>query len=170
MKKEIPCVIKDYWPDENHNSEDVIRQLILDDIGDIIEKTTFKKFTLTPFVSERVVIDDREEHTRRTPLRGKAPSHISPLELSKEDFENKVRTESSRVSYKDACDIHREITTRMMENRLYSYVDRWHHRIVYEEAAIHFYKLNSIKDMILVLEHSVEGTSVNLPTYQSGAV
>lgn len=108
------------------------------------------------------MIDDREEHTRRTPLRGKAPSHISPLELSKEDFENKVRTESSRVSYKDPCDIHREITTRMMENRLYSYVDRWHHRIVYEEAAIHFYKLNSIKDMILVLKHSVECMSINL--------
>ena len=49
-----------------------------------------------------------------------------------------------------------------MENRLHSYVDRWHHRIVYEEAAIPFYKLNSIKDMILVLEHSVECMSINL--------
>ena len=29
-------IIKDYWPDENHNSEDDIRQLILDDIGETI--------------------------------------------------------------------------------------------------------------------------------------
>ena len=33
-RKPRPYVIKDYWPAENHDSEDVIYKLILDDIKD----------------------------------------------------------------------------------------------------------------------------------------
>ena len=52
---------------------------------------------------------------------------------------------------------------KMKANRSIKYVDRWHYRIVYEEVAIPFYKLDNINDMILVLEHSVGGKPIALP-------
>lgn len=168
MKKEIPCVIKDYWPVDGHDSEDVIRQSILDNIKDITEKAAFRESTFTPIASERAKNHGCDEHTRKTILRGKAILKMRKLELLKEEFGSK---ENSRaISYKLASDISRDGAATMESNRLDIYPDRWHHRIVYNEYATPFYKLKSIKDMILVLEHSVEGTSVNLPTYQSGAV
>ena len=156
-------IIKDYWLVDNQNPEDVIRQLILDDIKDTTERTKFKNHTLTPFASERVKINGCDEHTRNTLLRGQAPSDIETLELSKEDFANKGGTPNrGTTSYKDASGSTRESTARMKANRSREYVDRYHYRIVYEEDAIPFYKLDKINDMILVLEHSVEGKPITL--------
>ena len=87
MKK--PYIIKDYWPAENHDSEDVICRLIHDDIEDADEKTIFKTSTFTPIASERVKIGKNYEHTRNTILRGGEPTGTCKIKLPKEKSEIK---------------------------------------------------------------------------------
>ena len=52
----------------------------------------------------------------------------------------------------------------MDANRLSEFVYRWHHRIVYEELAIPFYKLGKVDDMLLVLKYSVNGKLITSTT------
>ena len=51
----------------------------------------------------------------------------------------------------------REAVKKMNANLLSQFIDRWHVRIVFKEFAVPFYKLRKLNDMLLVLEHSVEG-------------
>ena len=130
--------------------------MIHDDIEDADEKTIFKTSTFTPIASERVKIGKNYEHTRNTTLRGSDPIGIYEIDLSKEKSE--VKTEKSgSISWKNLEDGTREAIKRMNANRLRTYVYLWHHRIVYKELAVPFYKLRKVDDMLLVLEHSVEG-------------
>ena len=125
LEKSRLFVIKDYWLVDNQNPEDVIRQFILDNIKDTIEKIKFKTHTLTPFASETVKIDGCDEHTRNTILRGQAPDRVYQLELSREDFESKEGTpKGGTISYRDAFDPIRESTMKMKANRSIKYVDR----------------------------------------------
>ena len=134
----------------------MICQLIHDDIEDADEKTIFKISTFTPIASERVRINKSNEHTRDTILRGGGPEGIYEIDLSKEKFE--VKTEKSgSISRKNLENGTREAVKRMDANRLRTYVYRWHHRIVYKEFAVPVYKLRKVDNMLLVLEHSVEG-------------
>ena len=68
-----PVIIKDFWPGEECNTEDVMRQMILDDISSSSEKEIVRKMTLTPISGGRVKVGDREDHTEGTILRGEGP-------------------------------------------------------------------------------------------------
>lgn len=127
----------------------------------MVEKTTFKNFTLTPVASERVKIGNDEEHTTNTILRGKYPTSCLKLELPNKQFGIKPEGVNT-VSWKKIKYMIREATARMHSNRFSKLTPRWHHRIVYEEFAVPFSDLSEIKDMILVFQHSIEGELINL--------
>lgn len=151
-------MIKDYWPAENHDPEDEIYQKILYDIKDTDEKEIFIKSTLTPIASERVKVGGFDEHTKDTILRGEAPAGICELELSNEKYRSKKKPKKSRtVSWKDSQIEVREAVRKMDANRLDELIYRRHYRIVYKEYATPFYKLRTIGEMLLVLEHSIKG-------------
>ena len=77
MKK--PYIIKDYWPAEDHDSEDVIYRLICDDIVKTSEKSIFISSTLTPIASERVKLE-RVTNIRETLFyEGKIPTEYLNL-------------------------------------------------------------------------------------------
>ena len=136
----------------------MICRLIYDDIKDADEKATFKASTFTAIASERVKIGKNDEHTRNTILRGKDPIGAYRIELSKEKSDCKSKPQNSgSVSWKNIENVTREAVKRMDANHLSEYVYRWHQRIVYKEFAVPFYELRKVDDMLLVLEHSVEG-------------
>ena len=136
----------------------MIHRLILNDIDDEDEKATFKASTLTPIATERVKIDGNDEHTKNTILRGGVPVGLYKIELSKEKSEVKEKPgKSGTVSWKTSENVVREAVKKMNANLLSQFIDRWHVRIVFKEFAVPFYKLRKLNDMLLVLEHSVEG-------------
>ena len=136
----------------------MICQLIHNDIKDADEKATFKTSTFTPIASERVRINKSNEHTRDTILRGGDPEGIYSIELSKEKSDVKSKPKKSgTISWRNLERVKREAVKRMDANRLSEFVYRWHYRIVYKEYAVPFYELRTVDDMLLVLEHSVEG-------------
>ena len=50
-KKKKLLIIKDYWPSDKYETEDVIQRMILEDIQDPTERDMFKNLTLTPIAS-----------------------------------------------------------------------------------------------------------------------
>lgn len=139
----------------------MICRLIHDDIEDSDEKTIFKISTFTPIASERVKIGKNYEHTRNTILRGGEPTGTCKIKLPKEKSEIKSG-KINAVGWRNVENNTRTAVKRMNANRLSEYVYRWHHRIVYKEFAVPLYKLANLDDMLLVLEHSVEGKLVTL--------
>ena len=130
--------------------------MIHDDIEDADEKTIFKTSTFTPIASERVKIGKNYEHTRNTILRGGEPTGTCKIKLPKEKSEIKSG-KINAVGWRNVENNTRTAVKRMNANRLSEYVYRWHHRIVYKEFGVPLYKLAKLDDMLLVLEHSVEG-------------
>ena len=71
--------------------------------------------------------------------------------------QRKKLKKSRTVSWKDSQIEVREAVRKMDANRLDELIYRRHYRIVYKEYATPFYKLRTIGEMLLVLEHSIKG-------------
>ena len=67
-------IIKDYWPTELLDTEDIILKEMLNDITDPLERELVERSILTPISCERVKLGNREDHTKETILRGESPN------------------------------------------------------------------------------------------------
>ena len=67
-------IIKDYWPTDYLDTEDVRLKEMLNDITDPLERELVERSILTPISCERVKVGDREDHTKETILRGESPN------------------------------------------------------------------------------------------------
>ena len=74
MEEKEELIIKDYWPTDYLDTEDVRLKEMLGDIADPLERELVERSILTPISCERVKVNDREDHTRETILRGESPN------------------------------------------------------------------------------------------------
>ena len=148
--------MKDYWPATVYDTEVETRSKILDSIENIEEHELVKKALLTPVDFEKVKIGKKEDNTESVILRGKSPTGIY-----------KLKEKSSQKSNAEEClavgrlsaisELPREMAGDLSEYQRTSIFHRIHCRIVYEEFATPYQNLDNIKDMLLVLEHSIDG-------------
>ena len=160
--KEHPLILKDYWPATVYDTEVETRSKILDSILDREEHKLVEKALLTPIHSEKVKIGDKEDNTETVILRGKSPDRIYQFKLSKDKSGDKPDAEK-RLSVGSSASISalpRDIPKDPTKNQRTSIFPRIHCRIVYKEFATPYQDLDNIKDMLLVLEHSIDGLSV----------
>ena len=87
-----PVIIKDYWPGEMYDTEDVIRQRIVDELSDESEKEIVRNYTLTPIASGRVRVGDCDDHTEQTILRGKGPTMRYKIVLPNKKCGSRTKT------------------------------------------------------------------------------
>ena len=161
QEEKNPVVIKDYWPPDDFETEDVIWQKILEDIRDEEERELFKRMTLTPIVSGRVRVGDGEDHTEKTILRGKGPINRHKIRLP--DGTN-ARDDSSSSDFEEADEQTPDPSRKPKDRRTYKH--RWHYRIVYQEYAVPYNKLRNLDDMLLVLVCAVKGESTVVCVHQ----
>ena len=158
--KKYPLILKDHWYYDLNDSEADIQKMILEDIIDPDEREIFKRSTLTVVASGRVQIRGQDDHTRDTILHGQSPTQayqITPPKGSK-----RIQTKFVlRKRYKFWREARGLPSSESMQSanleRIGIYFHRYHHRVVYKEVATPFHKLRNVKDMVLVLSHSVEG-------------
>ena len=160
--KEHPLILKDYWPATVYDTEVETRSKILDSILDKEEHELVEKALLTPIHSEKVKIGDKEDNTETVILRGKSPSGIHIFKPSRE--KNGQRPNAEKRLCKGSSSVIGALppdsSNRLNGNIRTSIFPRIHCRIVYKEFATPYQDLDNIKDMLLVLEHSIDGLSV----------
>ena len=251
IEEKEELIIKDYWPTDFLDTEDVRLKEMLDDITDPLERELVERSILTPISCERVKVNDREDHTKETILRGESPNMsykiilpgergetgtfillgpnsfvdlvaIAPSDdgtslLSSDDSMNssspddgtreppsddktkpksipsgsstkspssvQIRKSSSLDKNAESLSLNSgsdmpfldKSTKSSSSNDLVvrealpfddtanrkSYVNRWHYRIVYKQVATPYEDLRSLKDMALILEHTIQGESVS---------
>ena len=66
-------VIKDFWPSDERETEDAIREKILDAIKGSKKRKFFRRHTLEPISAGRVKCNGKDDHTKDTILRGHSP-------------------------------------------------------------------------------------------------
>ena len=143
-----------------HDSEDRIQETILENTNDPDEREIFKRSTFTVIASGRVQVDGRDDHTKDTILRGISPRRAYRIIFPDRYYgrkgkiipikKNKFWLEASGAPSPDSLE-------KVTENENDILFHRYHHRIVYKEVAIPYTRLCNLKDMVLVLEHCVEG-------------
>ena len=67
-------IIKDFWPSDERETEDAIREKILDDIEGSKKRKFFRRHTLKPISAGRVKCNGKDDHTKDTILRGHPPN------------------------------------------------------------------------------------------------
>ena len=158
-EKEKPLILKDYWPTIVHDTEFDIRSKILADIKDPRERELVKRALLTPTSHELVKVGGYRDHTRNVILRGKSPSGKYKFEVPNSLLGRKEGAEMGSNSEFSMTinDCRQGVLKQSPINRCSSILHRKHCRIVYKEDAKPYCKLNNVKDMLLVLEHSIDG-------------
>ena len=161
MEKREPLVIKDYWPLDFRDTEDLLRDKLLSDISDVAERELVEKHTLTPIASERVMIRDCEDHTKHTILRGEYPTSAYKVVLPEQDPGHMgFFLLQGPDAWTDRIEEPNPDTDSESERRR-AYGYRYHYRIVYKEVATPLLELRNIKDILLVIKHSVKGESTS---------
>ena len=74
IEEKEELIIKDYWPTDYLDTEDVRLKEMLNDITDPLERELVERSILTPISCERVKLGNREDHTKETILRGESPN------------------------------------------------------------------------------------------------
>ena len=158
-EKEKPLILKDYWPTIIHDTEFDIRSKILANIKDLRERELVKRTLLTPTSHELVKVGGYRDHTRNVILRGKSPSGKYKFEVPNSLLGRKEGAEMGSNSEFSMTinDCRQGVLKQSPINRCSSILHRKHCRIVYKEDAKPYCKLNNVKDMLLVLEHSIDG-------------
>ena len=154
-------IVKDYWPAVVYDAEHVIRSKILADIKNLKERNLVKMALLTPIDSEYVKVDGRGDHTEEIILRRKSPSGKYKFEVPDDEFGRKEDAKDSLPTGPPlmTSDHPQNTLKGSAVNRCSSILHRRHCRIVFREAATPYYKIDNMKDMLLVLEHSIDGMS-----------
>ena len=81
IEEKEELIIKDYWPTDYLDTEDVRLREMLNDITDPLERELVERSILTPISCERVKVGDREDHTKETILRGESPNRSYKITL-----------------------------------------------------------------------------------------
>ena len=163
IEEKEELIIKDYWPTDYLDTEDVRLKEMLNDITDPLERELVERSILTPISCERVKVGDREDHTKETILRGELPNGAYRVVLPWESGETGAFVLEGPSSYVDLIEEPYWNSDHVLEGKenkkLYDH--RWHHRIVYKEVAIPYVNLRNLRDMYLVLEHAIQGEFVS---------
>ena len=158
--KKHPLILKDHWYYDLNDSEADIQKMILEDIIDPDEREIFKRSTLTVVASGRVQIRGQDDHTRDTILHGISPTQayqIIPTNDPRGD-QTVYNLQNDGKYWREACALPSSLSLQFAEMDVLGILfHRYHHRVVYKEVAIPFYRLRNLEDMVLVLSHSVEG-------------
>ena len=162
VERENPLIVKDYWPAVVYDTEVKTRRRILKSIQDSVERELVENGLLTSITWENVKVGKRKDHTEKVILRGRTPTDIYTFQAPPEKTSRKKNTKKSLLKgWASVTDCQpREAPEDLTLNRRTSIYHRRHCRIVYKEFATPYYELKSIKDMILVLEHSIDGMLV----------
>lgn len=146
-------VIKDYWHGEERDTEDAIYEMILEDISDTEKREYFRTHTLSPIASERVQACGTDDHTKDTILRGQSPDLSMPFQFPVPPSHGSFKsTVTSIPGMESAVNMqYRKFMDALKRNKRVKYYHRFHHRIVYGEVAIPYYKLRNTSDMYTVL-------------------
>ena len=160
-EKEKPLILKDYWPAIVYDAEVNIRSKMLREIKDLKERKLVKRALLTPIAFENVKVGGRKDHTKKVILRGKSPSGKYEFEVPDSVFGKKKDSEKNLFVGVPlpSDDNPLEELKESAINRCSSILHRTHCRIVYREYAKPYHELDNIKDMLMVLEHSIDGMS-----------
>ena len=163
IEEKEELIIKDYWPTELLDTEDIILKKMLDDITDPLERQLVERSILTPISCERVKVGDREDHTKETILRGELPDRACRVVLPLELGETGSLLPLGSDSWVDLVEDPYSNTDPRLEGTddKETYINRWHYRIAYKEVAIPYKNLRSLKDMALVIDHAIQGKSVS---------
>ena len=155
-------ILKDYWPATVYGTEVETRSKILDSILDKEEHKLVEKALLTPINSEKVLIGDKEDNTETVILRGKSPTKLYTFKPPKEKCGQRFNAEKRLCIGSSSVigSLPRDSSKESDESIRTSIFPRIHCRIVYKEFATPYQELKSIKDMLLVLEHSIDGMFV----------
>ena len=157
-------IIKDYWPTDFLETEDIRQKKMLDDITDPLERQLVERLILTPISCERVKVGDREDHTKETILRGELPDRacrvVLPLELGETGSLLPLGSDSWVDLVEDPYS-NTNHRPELVNHNKEVYINRWHYRIAYKEVAIPYKNLRSLKDMALVIDHAIQGNSVS---------
>lgn len=141
-----PVVIKDYWPSDENETEDVVRRKILEDISDADERCLFEKLTLTPIGFRRVKVGNQEDHTERTILRCKGPTDMFKIRASDSEAGSKSSSSLESEEYKEEVNEQtQELYRGLVRNQRRTYFHRWH------------FKLRNLDDMLSVLVSAMKG-------------
>ena len=163
-EKKSPLIIKDHWHIDFHDSEDRIQEAILENINDPDEREIFKRSTFTVIASERVQIDGRDDHTKGTILGGVSPKRAYQVVLRSDFLLRKgefIVIKKDKFWSEASGDPSPGSLKKVARNEMDIYYHRYHHRVVYKEVAIPYSRLSNLKDMVIVLEHSIEGKRIH---------
>ena len=156
-------IIKDYWPGDKRETEDNIRRMILEDIKDPEKRKFFEEHTLSLIAGGRVKCNGEDDHTKNTILCGQSPdtdkSQKTPLSPSQSEHKSKGSI-SVRVTPGVAAEMKdktQHLSRELEQNQRTKYYHRYHHRIVYKEVAIPYYKIRNTDDMITVIIDALKG-------------
>ena len=158
--KKYPLILKDHWYYDLNDSEADIQKMILEDIIDPDEREIFKRSTLTVVASSRVQVGGRDDHTRDTILHGLSPTQAYEIFPPNNSEEKKggVNLLKEYKFWREACALPSSLSLQLARTDVLGILfHRYHHRVVYKEVAIPFYRLRNLEDMVLVLSQSVEG-------------
>lgn len=157
-------IIKDYWPPDYSETEDIRQKKMLDEITDSSERKLVERTLLTPISCERVKVGDREDHTKETILRGVCPDGAYKVVLPYEQEETGTFLSLRPDSFIDLVEEPILVTDPSLGGKVNKkiYVNRWHYRIAYKEVATPYKDLRNLKDMALVLEHVIQGKAISL--------
>ena len=162
--EEEQLIIKDYWPTDYSDTENIRQKKMLDDITDPLERQLAERLILTPISCERVKVGDREDHTKETILRGELPDRacrvVLPLELGETGSLLPLGSDSWVDLVEDPYS-NTNHRPELVNHNKEVYINRWHYRIAYKEVAIPYKNLRSLKDMALVIDHAIQGNSVS---------
>ena len=152
-------IIKDFWPDDERETEDNIRRMILKDIKDPKKRKFFEKHTLNPISAGRVKCNGRDDHTKDTILRGHSPdtaeSYTIPNQTSRKSKGNKSARVTPGVAAETEDDS-RPLSQELVRNQRTKYYHRHHYRIAYKEVAVPYCKLRNTDDMMTVMIDAVK--------------
>ena len=153
-------IIKDFWPSDERETEDAIREKILDDIEGSKKRKFFRRHTLKPISAGRVKCNGKDDHTKDTILHGISPTQayeIFPPNNS-EEKKSGVNLLKEYKFWREACALPSTSSLQFAEMKVFGILfHRYHHRVVYTVVAIPFHRLRNLEDMVLVLSQSVEG-------------
>ena len=152
-------IIKDFWPDDERETEDNIRIMMLEDIKDAAKRQFFEKHTLNPISAGRVKCNGRDDHTKDTILRGHSPDTAESYTIPNQTS----RKRSARVTPGVAAeteDDSQPLSQELVRNQRTKYYHRHHYRIAYKEVAVPYYKLRNTDDMMTVIIDAVESEYV----------
>ena len=157
-------IVKDFWPSDGRETEDNIRNTILENIKDSKKRKFFKRHTLNPISAGRVKCGGKDDHTKDTILRGHSPdtteSHKIPIASRHSSRKSKGSESINRGVAAEMEDDTQPLSRELERNQRTKYYHRYHYRIAYKEVAAPYDELRKTNAMIKVIIDAVKSEYV----------